>query len=255
MMERILAIWRGAAASTVELAILDGRVERAVFTLGLADHAAGLTDAVLLLARSDMTLQAVPLVRMTLECGVTAAWLAVTPGSGEAANADSAIAHARLEHAMEDLADPLGRPEREKARKAEKARATAANRERGQTTVTPGINGEAKLFEQRCAAIDGGEWFYPYYRFLSAYSHGGPALLEHYGRAIEATEDNPLGLEYDPQRTFEAAGIVLAVQAIALMTAVRAWDDIAPGHSIRAQLDEVANDMGAVFELRRRAVS
>jgi hypothetical protein len=41
MLERILAVWRDPALTSTELPVLDSRVERGMFALGQADHAAG----------------------------------------------------------------------------------------------------------------------------------------------------------------------------------------------------------------------
>jgi hypothetical protein len=251
MLEGILAVWRDPALTSTELPVLDSRVERGMFALGQADHAAGLTDAVLVLAKSGMFVQAVPLVRLTLECAITAAWFAVTPGSGEAASKDFAHSRENLVIAMEDLADPAGRIARQKIRDAARAAAKAS----GEEEIRDALDGEASLFEQRCRALAGGGWAYPYYRLLSEYSHGGAGLLEHYGRPVDPSPENPLGLEYDPEREFEYSEIVIGVQATALIIALKAWDDLAPKHPMHDQLAAIVDEMGTVVNLGRKEKS
>jgi hypothetical protein len=256
MLERLVAVWRDPESLANEVPILDASAERGMFTLGQAEHAVGLSEAVLLLVGEGMLVQTVPLVRMTLECAVTAAWLLVTPESGPAAFKQFARGRANLDIAMEDLADPAGRVDREKARDAEKARATMKAKAAGKKAPRKltNIEEEGKDFWRRCAALDGNDWAYTYYRLLSEYSHGGAALLEHYGRAVDPTPDNPLGLEYDPAREFEYVEYVLGVQATSLVMVLTAWDDLAPGHALRDRLAEIADNMGAVVKFRRSDV-
>ncbi|GEM_PF-3688954 len=52
----------------------------------LAEHAVALTNSIMLLAEHDMLIQAAPLIRLTMECGITAAWFSVVPNAVNAAN-------------------------------------------------------------------------------------------------------------------------------------------------------------------------
>ena len=252
ILRRLLDIWRNSELQSSNVPILENRVERGMFALGQADHAAGMTDAILVLVEHEMFVQTAPLVRLTLECAVTGVWFSVTPGSGTAGTKEAARARAVLDIAMEDLADPVGRVSREKVRNAEKARKTMKARSSGQKSSTSKVEGEASNLEQRAVSLAGGDWFYPYYRLLSEYSHAGAALLEHYGRPIDPTPVNPLGLEYDPKREGEWAAIAMGVQAVALITALKAWDDLAPDHPMRDRLDSIAEDMGTALVLNRK---
>jgi hypothetical protein len=248
ILERLVAVWRDPATTPTAVPVLDGSAGRGMLTLGQAEHAVGLTDAILVLVKVGMFVQAAPLVRLTLECAITAAWFAVTPGSGDAASKDFANSRENLVIAMEDLADPAGRVARQKVRDAARVAAKAS----GAELRRDALDGEASRFEQRCNALVGGEWAYPYYRLLSEYSHGGAGLLEHYGRDIEPSPANPLGLEYDPTREFEYAAVELGAQATSLIIALQAWDDIVPSHPMRTALAEIAAEMGAVVNLARR---
>ena len=252
MLKRLLDLWRDPALIAFTVPILESRVERGIFALGEAEHAAGMTDAILLLVEKEMFVQTAPLVRLTLECAVTGAWFAVTPGSGTAGTKDAARARAVLDIAMEDLADPAGRVARERTRSVAKSQGTTKSKVSGEKSSTSKVDGEASHFEQRAESLAGGDWFYPYYRLLSEYSHGGAALLEHYGRPVDAVPSNPLGLEYDPKREWELAAIAMGVQAVALITALKAWDDLAPEHPMRDRLDSIAEEMGTTVILNRK---
>ena len=153
---------------------------------------------------------------------------------------------------MEDLADPAGRVARERTRSVAKSQGTTKSNVSGEKSSTSKVDGEASHFEERAESLAGGDWFYPYYRLLSEYSHGGAALLEHYGRPVDAVPSNPLGLEYDPKREWELAAIAMGVQAVALITAIKAWDDLAPEHPMRARLDSIAEEMGTTVILNRK---
>ena len=231
----LLAVWRHREVNRL-IPILDVSPTRGISALSHADHAASLSDSVLLLVEHDMIVQAVPLVRLTMECGITGAWFSVTPGSGESANLEAA----RLRRAaIADLAIISGSdPDVETAKLNATVDAFA-----GYESV------EARKFVDRARSIGGAEWVYGYYRLLSAYCHGGNLLVDHY---VNIDPGEPLGWSYRDGGDFAHAEIAIAIQAVMLCLAIRASDDLAPEHPKRAKLDEISSRIGLFASIVRR---
>ncbi len=235
VMRDLLALWRNPG-ETRNIAILDRSATRGVSTLAHADHAASLAEATIVLIEHGMVIQAVPLARLTLECGVTAAWWSVTPNSGAAANREAARQRRNM---IADLAGLVG-----KSPEAESAEAAAMMKELADFDSV-----EARNFIDRAGALVGTEWVYPYYRLMSAYSHAGALLVDHY---TPNDPDSELGWAYRDGGEFDHARATFAIQAIALWLAMRAADDLDPRHPRRARLDEIAASAHMNMTVERR---
>ena len=84
VLRQLLLIWDEVPETEVPV-LEDGDWERGVSARVQVEHAVGLTRAVLVLADAGLLIQSVPLVRMTMECAVTAVWLTIASRSGKAA--------------------------------------------------------------------------------------------------------------------------------------------------------------------------
>lgn len=188
------------------------------------DHAVRLTKASLALADAGLYLELVPLVRMALECAVTASWYAVTPDSGDAALREAT----RLKRALvegisgvtsEDFEESLRRLDAD----LEELKGFRSN--------------EAGRFEARCNALEGGAWMYVIYRELSTYSHAGALLLDHY---LQEAPGTSLGFEYTPDEDEVRAQGDLATLVFLLHIALSAWELAVPNPRRKTALDELA---------------
>ena len=227
-LEELLTIWSGDGAETVPIPILDQHWSRGAAVYAQAEHASNLAKSVLLLYRQGMRIQAVPLLRLIQECGVTAAWLATTEGSGDAALAEAQRQHALLRRALARTAAQPDDPELDPLLDEAKKAATE----------------EGKHFEARCRALDEGRWLYANYRLLSQYSHAGAGLLDAY--LDEGEPDPRFGHGYrliDPQ-TFPMRDAVLSIGVVFLHMAVLAWDHVSDLHERSAALAGLAHDAG-----------
>ena len=74
-------------------------------------------------------------------------------------------------------------------------------------------------------------------------------LLEHY---LEVAPNAELGWVYRDRPVFEHAETSIALQAIALLLAMKASNDVTPGNPRRERLDEIAARMGTEVVIRRR---
>ena len=238
-LRKLVALWKDAAGENREVQVLDGSPTRAVSALAHADHAVALTEAVLLLAEHAMLVQAVPLVRLTVECGVTAAWWSVTPRSGEAANHEAARLRLAMVTDMAKLAGPVA---------AADAQESIADVRKMVAELKDDESLEAGKFIDRVGSLAGANWVYAYYRLLSAFSHAGALLLDHY---VELAPNTRLGWAYKTDPVFEHAETLLALQPIALLLAMKASDDLTVGHPRRVRLNEIATRMGTEAVIRR----
>jgi hypothetical protein len=240
ILRELVAVWKDALGENRELRVLDGSPTRAVSALAHADHAVALSEAALLLADHGMLVQAVPLVRLSVECGITAAWWSVTPHSGEAANHEAARQRLAMVTDMAKLAGPVAAADAEES--IADVRKMVAELKAYETV-------EAGKFIDRVGSLAGANWVYAYYRLLSAYSHAGALLLDNY---LEPAPNTQLGWAYKPDPVFEHAETLLALQPIALLLAMKASDDLTIGHPRRDRLNEIATHMGTDAVIRRR---
>jgi len=239
-LRELVALWRDSAGEDREVQVLDGSPIRAVSALAHADHAVALTEAVLLLAEHGMLVQAVPLVRLTVECGISAAWWSVTPHSGEAANHEAARLRLALVTDMAKLAGPVA---------AADAQESIADVRKMVAELKAYESLEAGKFVDRVGSLAGANWVYAYYRLLSAFSHAGALLLDHY---VQLAPNTSLGWAYKTDPVFEHVETLLALQPIALLLGMKAADDLTIGHPRRTPLDEIATRMGTEAVIRRQ---
>jgi hypothetical protein len=205
------------------------------------EHTVRISRAVLVLADAQLQLEAIPLVRLSLECAVTAAWLAITPGSGKAAYFQSTKDFRDLykELIIMGLDDPEDDTDIKKI-EADLEKLEAHRKE------------EARNFRDRCSAVDDGIWLYGYYRLFSKTSHGGANLNDEYLEQVEQTADAPLGLAMREPFPFALWPIALGFQVTMLFNALRAWDSVSEAHPRRADLECLAeaHDFATFTEVR-----
>lgn len=158
-LQQLLRIWL-ARDGEASIPLLDGTSLPGMAIHVQVEHIAELTESVIELIRHNIYLTTAPLMRLSLECAVNALWWASKPtgvrsSMHEATRQSGLLAKAMRKIAPRVVNDTKGLDE------ALRVSAEFAS-------------DEARYFEKRCKAINGGEWIYPYYRLLSEASHGGP---------------------------------------------------------------------------------
>ena len=237
LLRELVSLWRENPPTTIP--VFENTALRGVGALSHVDHAMTLTNAVTLLAENEMFVQLIPLVRMTLECAVTAAWFATARGSGDAALLEGT----RLRRALaSDAARLIDVDSREAI-----ADLNVAMGELGAVD-----SAEAKKFEARCRSLVGGDWLYLSYRHLSEFSHAGSLLLDHYIQSSEVSEATPLGFEYVPEDDPVAGRNVLGLDCWLVHIALSSWDSLAPTPVVTKALAEIGNKMDFQSALVRR---
>jgi hypothetical protein len=230
-LRELLSVW-SSGEGPVDVRVMDNSILRGLSIRVQVEHAIALTHSVMLLVKNAMYMQSIPLVRMTMECAVTAAWMAVTPYSAFAAAHDGATKRQRLLAALADIA---GEVDADTDMEFEAAEFAAH------------ASGEAAIFEQRCLSLAGGEWIYGYYRLLSEASHSGTALLDFY---MDETEDG--GLAFADLSKFRYTDVALGLQVVMLHIALISWDEVSEGHPNAQRLTEIASHLGINSILGRR---
>lgn len=212
---------------SVALPLIDGTSLPGMAIHVQVEHAVELTESVLILIRNDRYLPAAPLMRLTMECAVTAAWWSTNPvGVRGSVHEATRLRNLRIRGMRGGSPDSYtDTPEMQEAMR-EYARFASA---------------EAKAFEQRCKAIVGGEWIYPYYRLLSEKSHGGTSLLDEYLEQVPVSAEAPDGITFVQHPHYQSLEIALGLQVIMLTLALAAWDAVSPAHPDQDALHETAD--------------
>lgn len=228
----LISIWKEQnRGGTVEIPLMEGAPLVGITIHIMAKHAIALSESVLVLISENMFLQSTPLIRLTMECAVTAAWLSITPNAGNAARHEDA--RNRLATIKSIFEDP------ERIDDTLLADATSAVAE-----LSEHKSDAARKFEKRCKMIVGGEKLYVPYRTLSGPSHAGIGLTDLYLVKVEENPENPYGVSPLDKTNYPLADADLVQQVGMLALALTAWDNIQPTHPSRVALESIARDFG-----------
>ncbi|MEC5148811.1 DUF5677 domain-containing protein [Cryobacterium sp. GrIS_2_6] len=230
VLRQLVSIWDEVCETQVPV-LEDGDWERGVSARVQVEHAVGLTRAVLILAEAGLRIESVPLVRLTLECAVTAVWLATTPGSGKASYYQSTKDFGTLNKALLDINNKGMDEDLVTEQIEEDIKALAAFRQK-----------EAKVFIDRCGVVDSGVWLYAYYRLFSKTSHGGANLNDEYLADVGHSDLTPLGLAFKDPQSFSLWPITLGFQVTMLFHALQAWDRISSTRPRKAALGALSKE-------------
>jgi hypothetical protein len=193
------------------------------------EHAVELTEAVIELLRNNIYLSTAPLIRLSMECAVTAAWWATNP-KGVLASVHEAV------------------------RQTERRVAEGRKGQPGPFVDDPHIadtiaetaefaSNTARDFRERCEAIKGGSWIYAYYKLLSEMSHSGPNLMFEYAPVVEVDARHPDGLAFTQRPHYENLDLALWLQVRMLTLAIASWDAISPAHPDERALHDLADSL------------
>lgn len=229
---KLISIWdRQNLGGTVEIPLIEGSPIVGITIYIMAKHSIALSESLLNLTSQNMFLQSVPIMRLTLECAVTAAWISVTPNASNAARYEDA--RNRLATMKSIFEDPEMKDD------GLLAEATSALSELSEHKIDA-----ARKFEKRCKSIAGGEKIYVLYRTLSGHSHAGIGLTDLYLGKVEKTAENPYGVSLLEKTNYPLANAVLAQQVGMLALALTAWDNIQSTNPSRVALDAIAREFG-----------
>jgi hypothetical protein len=202
-----------------------------------AHHAARLSRAVLTLHQAGHHLEAMPLIRQTLECAMNAAWLLVTDDGGAALSAvDTKSRRVMFQEVTDlglaDLSDVLSRLEEEESRN-------------GRTV------GRTRSFEERCRAVAGGKQIYAIWRTLSLYSHASSSIADVYLSSAPEDTGNSYGVAMLWHGDWDQADTWMRVQALMLLLAQIAADDAQAKPMHRTQLARARRRLGVDWVIKR----
>lgn len=207
LIEKMCALWdsimddpRGAQYRTD---VLD--IQRIVAIRAHTHHATRTARALLAVDEISGGIEKSPLIRLLLECAVTAAWLLLTPGSGHTLIRDGADQRRK---ALDQLAS-MGH-------------STSPGHEQAQKVIADLEDAEgprAFIFTQRCESLADGLNLSMLYRVLSAESHAGLGIADFYSIADESSE---IGLAFDPDHQDATPVATLGTAACLLLLALNA---------------------------------
>lgn len=228
----LIALWRDQnSGGTIEIPFVEGLPLAGVTIFIMTQHSVAISESVLLLTAADKFLEAVPLIRLTMECAVTAAWLSVTPNAGNAARHEEA--RNRLATINSIFEDPDRLDE-----------ALLVDVVSEVTQLAEHKSEAARNFEKRCKSLAGGDKIYALYRILSGFSHAGIGLTDLYLARVPETSTNPYGLTLLDKANYPSPDASLVHQVGMLALSMKALDNIAPSHPNRQALDKIAKDFG-----------
>lgn len=209
----------------------------AVQIWAFAHHAARLSRAVLTLHEAGHDLQAMPLIRQTVELAMNAAWLLVAEDGGAALSAVDTKARRVMftevtDLGLADLSDVRDRLDAEEARNAQ--------------TVT-----KTRSFEERCKTISGGPQIYAMWRTLSLYSHATSSLADVYVQSAPEDEGNPYGVKLRLHGDWDQGETWIQVQALMMLLVQMAADDAQRETPSRFMLADAKRRLGVDWKIRR----
>ena len=225
-METLCDLWDNETPGTVNYRS-DLDAARAVAIRTHAHHAVRVSRAILQLSHTTTGIELVPLVRVVMECAVTAAWLMLTPGSGQSLIRDGATQRLKALNGITRIGEDPG-PAKEQA---EQALAQLEDAEGPRSFA----------FEQRCLRLDGGDRLYLTYRAFSAESHSGMGIADFYTVAVASS---PIGLSFNPEAASSVRAPTIGIAGCMLLLAMNA-DEIArakPTHT--TQIERAAKRLG-----------
>jgi len=206
-------------------------LRRAIGIHAHAHNAVQLARALLLMDQTGTQFAMVPTVRAVFEMGVTAAWLLLTPGSGDSL-VKQGVAKRRI--AQTELI-------------AYGVDATAALDETevalAEMDAVPGGN-----FQSMCLALADGPGLYLTYRALSAESHAGLGIADAY--FVEAP-DQELGIAFSPNEQLVPRDAYMGIAAAMLFLAVNADENARAKPTHTTQLRKIAKRLGVGTEIAR----
>lgn len=220
--EKMLALWDSRLGEPTK--VRDGvDVGDAFMVEALTTHVVRLTRAVLALADAGFTVEAMPLIRLSLECGVTTAWLVLSEGAGNSLTHEGArLRRAALKEAV---------------KRGPGFESSLAQTKEVLSTLEADAAGEGRHFERRCLALDGGDELYLLFRVASSLSHAGLGISDFYA---EEAIDELFGIRMAPHADLEDMDVWVAIQGAMLLRCLIATNHVNVNFKRTRQLERFA---------------
>ena len=231
VLHELLDLWRGYG-SEARFRIIDGSLVGGLQIRTLVEHCARLTEAILLLVSEGHYITAMPLVRQTLECAVTAAWISIAPDATFAAIYESARQQNNSYSAVLGQDSLFENPERTEEL------ANMLERFGGYKS------GAGQFFEKRCKELSGGESLYVYYRIFSQVSHADLSLMDEYLEKVADTGVDTDDYRFITPAPYPQITTALAFQVCMFVLAQSAYDNVTGGFPHSAELQAIADQFG-----------
>jgi hypothetical protein len=200
-------------------------------------HAVNLARAVIDLHISGRTFESVSLVRSSMECSVTAAWLALYPEKTPALLKYSASERKKL---LTDIVAFGGGSAADAIAQVEQLEAIEGH-----------TDPEGRWLKSRFSALKGGSSHYVTYRALCALDHAGNSLADAYTERAEQSEANPWGIVLRDHPDDQLGVTWLGIEASLILQAQIAADSILSKPHHKTQLRKWAKKLGVSATLQR----
>jgi hypothetical protein len=209
---------------------------RFISVYGLAAHVHRIGEPALRMLADDLTLEAIPLVRLMYESALTSVWLAQ--------NEEGARAFMNKEMASRKaIAETLG-----KAEAAWMRRSASSIPGIDDPKFDSGSDAQARYFERLCDDLTpGGADAYVNYRLLSRLSHASPQLLDRY--TYGGPDGDFEGLRVEPDRSRDSRELITFYAVASLIWAGTAVDYIDPARTRRSETRAAARRIGVPRDL------
>jgi hypothetical protein len=209
-----------------------------VLIWSLTNHTVELSRDIISMSERGRYLTAMPLVRLSMECAITAAWSLVAPGAA------GGIVHEGVRQRRAVIAEIVRNGaygfDATSLAKAESELADVADKKME----------EAKFIEKRFFAMHSGRELYTSYRVASSLSHAGMTLADSYLKDVGVSVVAPLGVAFQPDQELEPAEAWLGTAASMLVLAMKACNEIDGRGRHKTQLKKAAKKLGVSMEIR-----
>ncbi|CAN5535897.1 hypothetical protein BH10ACT7_BH10ACT7_05530 [soil metagenome] len=200
-------------------------------------HAVNLARAVIDLHLTGRTFESVSLVRSSMECAVTATWLALYPEKTPDLLKFSATERKKL---LTDIVKFGGGSAPEAIAEVEQIESIEGH-----------TDPEGKWLKSRFYSLKGGDSLYVTYRALCALDHAGNSLADAYTERVEQSEENPWGVVLRDHPD-DALGVTwLGIEASLILQAQIAADSILSKPRRKTQLSKWAKKIGVAASIGR----
>lgn len=199
----------------------------------LTHHTVKLSRAVLIGATAGQDVELVPLVRLSIECAMTAGWLLVADGG-------RALAHEGMRQRKAALTG-IQLISQDAQAELDEVDGALAHLER---------SNKGHVFQRRCESLVGGHQMYVTYRAASTYSHAGTGITDHYLVEVPRSEAAPVGLAMNLRADLPTAETWIALQAGLLLLAEVACDRARAKSLHKTQLARIAKRLGVAIDIR-----
>ncbi|MCB2412294.1 hypothetical protein LGT39_05460 [Demequina sp. TTPB684] len=220
---------------SVEVPVLDQTITSGFVHLAWAHHAVRISESVDALYERAMYLQAVPLIRQTLETAITSLWAANVSQAGERAYVAHLLSRRTMLREMGGLGMPVSDGLAELATEIAQREAMHGKLDKF----------KMPLLSNRATAVRGGRDLYVHYRHLSELAHPTFWLADGYAHPVDLP-DSRFALS-DSSR-YDGAPLALNYQLVSVCHTLGIWSTL-PHQSDRYQsLLATLDDVGREFD-------